>query len=76
MLKRDHAGGEVDEDGVHADDDEEKCPVPEAEDIDDEVKEGEEEKTPSSAVKHEGGSPHFFDDGEFHRPEMTDAEDE
>jgi hypothetical protein len=63
----DPAGGEligdVDGDGVHADDDEREGPGFVALDVDDVVEEGEGPEDDGTAVKCPGGRPEAFDDG-------------
>ena len=53
----------VDEDGVHADDDEGEGPAFVAANIDDGVKGGEDEKAPAGAEDGPGGCPDALDDG-------------
>src|SRR5688572_8832483 len=53
----------VDENGVHANDDEGEGPAAVGVDIDDRVKRGEDEEAPTSAEDGPGGSPDAFDDG-------------
>src|SRR5688572_25527189 len=53
----------VDEDGVHADNDEREGPAAVGVDVDDGVKRGEDEEAPTGAEHGPGGSPDAFDDG-------------
>src|ERR1700722_12106407 len=64
----------VSEDGVCADDDEGKCPTSAAADVDDIIKEREEEEAPTGGPEDHSAGPDVFDDGLVEAPEPSGGE--
>ena len=71
-VEIDDAGAEVDGDGVHADDDEEVRPVPEADGIDNEIEHGEQDQAPCCAMQDEGRVPEFLAEDELGSPQLAE----